>query len=228
MFFGEDMNHGKIIVLEGLDGSGKSTQSQLLLNKFCSLNRLAKIISMPNYSSLSSGPVRMYLNREISDNPFDVNSYASSSFFAVDRFINYVCNWKKFYDSENFTIICDRYSSSNMIFQLAKIDRNNWDSFLDWVCDYEYNKLEIPNPDIVIYLRVPLNISQKLIKLRGTPADLHESSLEFIKSCYEAAEYSAEKFGWSIVNCSENGKSMDSMEVISSKIESILKMEKYI
>ena len=222
------MDHGKIIVLEGLDGSGKSTQSKFLFDKFCALNHPVKLVSMPNYSSLSSGPVKMYLNKKISDNPFDINPFASSSFFAVDRFINYICDWKKFYDSERYTIICDRYSTSNMIYQLAKIDKNNWDSFLDWVYDYEYNKLGIPQPDLVIYLRVPLSISQHLIESRSTPSDLHESNMNFLKLCSEAADYSVKKFGWSIVECSENGKNIDSLEVISSKIENILKIKKYI
>lgn len=222
------MKHGKIIVLEGLDGSGKSTQSKFLFDKFCSLKRHVKLISMPNYSSLSSGPIKMYLNKKISDNPFNINPFASSSFFAVDRFINYMCDWNQFYYSKEYTIICDRYSTSNMIYQLAKINKNKWNSFIDWICDYEYNKLEIPHPDVVIYLRVPLNISQHLIELRSVPSDLHESNMDFLKLCSQAADYSAKKFGWVVIECSENGKNIDPLEVISSKIENILKIKKYI
>ena len=216
------MNHGKIIVIEGLAGSGKQTQSEILFDKFCDLRKKAELISMPNYQSLSSGPVRMYLNSQISENLFDVNSFAASSFFAVDRFINYVTSWKKFYFDENYTIICDRYTTSNMIYQLAKLDFKHWDNFLDWLCDYEYNKLQIPKPDTVIYLKLPIEISQKLLQLRNEPIDLHESDIKFLKLCLKAAEYSAEKFGWHTINCSEDGERVDPLHKISEQIFKIL------
>ena len=218
------MNHGNIIVIEGLDGCGKQTQSKILFDKFCSLEKKVKLISMPNYQSLSSGPVRMYLNSQISKNPFEVNSFAASSFFAVDRLINYILYWKKFYFDENYTIICDRYATSNMIYQLAKLDFKHWDSFLDWLCDYEYNKLKIPKPDCVIYLKLPVEISQKLIKSRNKPKDLHESDLKFLSLCSKAAEYSAKKFDWHIINCSTDGINIDSLHKISEKIFEILKI----
>ncbi len=218
------MKHGKIIVIEGLDGCGKQTQSKILFDKFFSLKKKVKLISMPNYQSLSSGPVRMYLNSQISKNLFEINSFAAASFFAVDRFINYISSWKKFYFDENYTIICDRYATSNMIYQLARLDFKYWDNFLDWLCDYEYNKLEIPKPDCVMYLKLPIEISQKLIKSRNKPKDLHESDLKFLSLCSKAAEYSAKKFNWNIINCSTDGASIDSLHKISEKIFEILKI----
>ena len=154
------MKHGKIIVLEGLDGSGKHTQSNILFEKLKFLNKNVRMISMPNYQSESSGPVKMYLNRKISDDPKKINPYASSSFFAVDRFINYFCDWKNFYELNDSILICDRYSTSNMIYQLAKVEKQNWNSFLNWISTYEYEYMEIPRPDVVIYLKVPIKISQ--------------------------------------------------------------------
>lgn len=216
------MNHGKIIVLEGLDGSGKHTQSNILFEKLKSLNKNVKMISMPNYQSESSGPVRMYLNRKISDDPKEINPYASSSFFVVDRFINYFCDWKDFYELSDSILICDRYSTSNMIYQLAKVEKQNWNSFLDWISTYEYEYMEIPRPDVVIYLKVPVKISQELIIKRSGSYDLHESDLEFLNLCEKACEYSSKKFGWKVINCSDDGENINSVEVISSKVFDIV------
>ena len=216
------MSRGKIIVLEGLDGSGKCTQSKLLFNKIVSIGRKAKLVSMPNYESESSGPVKMYLNGEISDNLYDINSFASSSFFAVDRFINYFVSWKNLYENEGFDIICDRYSTSNMIFQIAKLDEKNWDDFLNWIHDYEYNKLNIPKPDVVIYLKVPLEISSNLVRLRSKNSDLHEKNFDFLERCSIVADYVSRKFGWNVINCSSDGIKIDSVGEISKKIFQIL------
>lgn len=212
------MDHGKIIVIEGLDGSGKNTQSKILVEKLRLLNKNVKMVSMPNYNSESSGPVRMYLNYEIADNPMKINPYASSSFFAVDRFINYFCDWKKFYQTKDSILICDRYSTSNMIYHLAKIKEEDWDSFLEWICTYEYKYLEIPVPDLVLYLRVPIDISQKLMENRSKTHDLHESNLEFLKLCKKSCEYVSCKFNWKIIDCYLDKNNMKPIKDISDQI----------
>lgn len=212
---------GKIIVFEGLDGSGKYTQSKILFDNLKSQRRNVHFESIPNYNSLSSGPIKMYLNKEITDNLYDINAYSTSSFFAVDRVINYFKNWKTIYENGSI-IICDRYCTSNMIYQLAKTDKKDWDSFLEWLCDYEYNKLAIPSPDLVIYLKVPIRISQDLIKKRSSP-DLYESNKDFLEQCSEAASYSSKKFNWKIINCSQDEQSIDSVEEISEKILNLVK-----
>ena len=186
------MDHGKIIVIEGLDGSGKNTQSKILVEKLRLLNKNVKMVSMPNYNSESSGPVRMYLNYEIADNPMKINPYASSSFFAVDRFINYFCDWKKFYQTK--------------------------DSILEWICTYEYKYLEIPVPDLVLYLRVPIDISQKLMENRSKTHDLHESNLEFLKLCKKSCEYVSCKFNWKIIDCYLDKNNMKPIKDISDQI----------
>ena len=215
--------HGKIIVIEGLDGSGKYTQSKILSDKLKSLGKNVKMISMPNYESESSGPVKMYLNSEISSNPKEINPYATSSFFAVDRFINYFCDWKMFYDDEDSVVICDRYTTSNMIYQLAKVNRDNWDSFLNWIDDYEYKCLKIPRPDLVIYLKVPIDVSHKLIGVRSSSYDLHESNINFLRICEKAANFSSKKFDWKIINCSPDEVDILPLESIASQVLKIVK-----
>ncbi|MDR1364265.1 MAG: deoxynucleoside kinase [Oscillospiraceae bacterium] len=216
----------KIIVFEGLDGSGKRTQSEILTKKLLLKNFDAKLISMPNYESLSSGPIRIYLNRELGENACEVNAYAASSFFAVDRFINYIKYWKNFYEKENSIVICDRYTTSNMIYQLAKINKKDRDKFLDWLVEYEYQKLKIPKPDLVIYLKVPIEISQNLLKSRYCgnyfKQDLHEFDKNYLKQCEIAAQYLAEKYSWQIIDCSANGCEIDKLEEISEKIWNII------
>ena len=213
---------GKIIVIEGLDGCGKYTQSKILSDKLISLGKNVRVVSMPNYNSESSGPVKMYLNSEISSNPREINPYATSSFFAVDRFINYFCNWKLFHDNEDSIVICDRYTTSNMIYQLAKVDKSKWDSFLDWVDDYEYKYLKIPRPDLVIHLRVSVNVSHKLIGTRSSGYDLHESNVNFLRICEKAADFSSKKFGWKVINCSPDEVDIMPLESISSKVLKIV------
>lgn len=211
---------GKIIVFEGLDGSGKCTQSKLLFEYLKKRRENVHWESIPNYNSSSSSPIKMYLNKEITNNLYDINEYSTSSFFAVDRVINYFQTWKKIYENGSI-IICDRYSTSNMIYQLAKTKKSKWDEFLEWVEDYEYNKLTLPSPDMVIYLKVPIKISQDLIKKRSSP-DLYESNKDFLKKCSEAADYSSKKFNWNVINCSQNGEKIDSIEEISEKIVNIV------
>ena len=214
--------HGKIIVIEGLDGSGKCTQSKILFDSLKSLGKNAKVISMPNYDSESSGPIKMYLESKISNDPNEINPYATSSFFAVDRFISYFRDWKSFYNNENSIIICDRYTTSNMIYQLAKVECDKWDEFLNWIDEYEYKYLKIPRPDLVIYLKVPLHISHKLVQSRSTSYDLHESNLNFLRICEKAAAFSSEKFNWKTIDCASNETNIMSIEDISSKILNIV------
>ncbi|MDR1240525.1 MAG: thymidylate kinase [Oscillospiraceae bacterium] len=221
------MLFGKIIVIEGLDGSGKKTQSRILADQLSERGHNVKIISIPNYKSLSSGPLRIYLQGGLSENAFDVNAYAASSFFAVDRFINYIKFWKDFYQKKDSILICDRYTTSNMIYQLAKIKRECWDEFLEWLIEYEYKKLEIPEPDAVVYLKIPLKISQELMKIRYkgdiSRRDLHESDEKYLVECELAAQYSSRKFNWNIIDCLDKNEKIDTTERISNKILKIAK-----
>lgn len=215
---------GKLIVIEGLDGSGKNTQTKLLSEYFQKNGQKVSHISFPDYSQPSSTLVKMYLNSEFGSDPNDVNAYAASSFYAVDRFASFKKFWQKEY-TEGHNILCDRYTTSNAIYQMCKLPKVDWGSFLEWLCDFEYEKLKLPKPDRVIYLSVPLEISQKLLNQRYSgdenKKDLHEANLKFLKSCKEAADYVAEKQNWEKVYCFENGN-IKSISQVHNEIVNVL------
>jgi dTMP kinase len=217
----------KLIVIEGLDGSGKKTQSKLLFQYLIKKNVIAKHVSFPDYSNDSSILVKMYLNSELGNTPYEVNEYAASLFFAVDRFVSFKKYWKKNYEN-NETIIADRYTTSNAIYQMAKIPSSKWDSYLNWLYDFEYKKLNLPIPDLVIYLNMPIKNSQQFLKERydgdETKKDLHETNVVFLEKCCEAAKYSCLKDNWININCVKNG-SVKSIDEIHNEI--ILFYEKY-
>lgn len=218
---------GKIIVIEGLDGSGKSTQLEMLKQKLNSQNTPFKYIKFPDYENDSSALVRMYLAGDFGDKPSDVNAYAASSFYAVDRYANYKTNFKEFYDNGG-VILCDRYTTSNAVHQASKLDKDQVDSYLEWLYDFEFNKLKIPAPDVVIYLDMPIEISQKLMSNRYSgdegKKDIHEKDVDYLHHCRNAAIYAAEKLGWNIITCAKDDKPR-TIESISDEIYQIVKKE---
>ena len=212
---------GKLIVIEGLDGSGKSTQTPILAEELRAQGRDVKVISFPDYKSDSSVLVRMYLGGEFGSRPSDVNAYAASSFYAVDRFASYMKDWKEFYEKPDSVIIATRYTSSNEIHQLAKLDREDWDDFVCWAEDFEYEKLGIPRPDMVLYLDMRYDIALSLVSGRseatGQKKDIHELDTAYMERCHKAAAYASAKLGWKNIVCYENDMPW-SLEEISVKI----------
>ncbi len=197
---------GKLIVLEGLDGSGKATQTAMLCDSLLKRGVTMRHISFPDYDEPSSALVKMYLGGEFGKNPNAVNAYAASSFYAVDRFASYAKFWGA--DYQNGTVIvADRYTTSNLVYQLSKLPKMEWDSFIDWVQDYEYNKLGLPKPDVTLYLDMPPLVSQKLLNQRyhgdTNKKDIHESNLNYLAVCRESAAYAANKLGWQVINCAD-------------------------
>ena len=218
---------GKLIVIEGLDGSGKNTQTKLLLKYLDNIGMKNKYITFPNYECVSSSLIKMYLNSEFGSEPNAVNAYAASSFYAVDRFASFKKFWEKEYN-ENYIILCDRYTTSNAIYQICKLPENEWDEYLAWLADYEYNKLGLPKPDKVIYLSVPIEISQSLLTKRymgnETQKDIHESNLNFLRDCKKAAEYVCQTQNWNKIECAK-ARTMRSVESIHKDIINLLKEE---
>lgn len=216
---------GKLIVIEGLDGSGKSTQIEYLKSKLNGKN--VHQIKLPDYDSESSALVKMYLRGDFGKDPGDVNAYAASAFYAVDRFANYKMKWKSFYDSGDI-IISDRYTTSNAYHQATKIDKDERADFFKWLEDFEYGLIGVPKPDAVIYLDMPIGISQKMMSERyhgdETKKDIHESNLDYLYKCRDAALDAAEKMGWYVVKCSD-GDRPRSIESIGDEIFSIISTE---
>ncbi len=214
----------KLIVIEGLDGSGKATQTRLLANKLASMGKKVKQLEFPDYASPSSSLVKMYLDGEFGKNPQDVNAYAASAFYAVDRAASFLKHWKN--DCENGSVIlCDRYCTSNIIYQMSKVCKAERDDFIEWQSDFEYAKLGLPKPDAVIYLDVEPEVSQKLMEKRyegdKSKMDLHEKNLKFLLECRESAIYAADKCGWIRINCCENGD-IKPIEKIAAEIEAVV------
>lgn len=213
------------IVIEGLDGSGKATNAALLQEYLEKRGHNVKKITFPVYDSDSSAPVRMYLAGAFGKKPGDVNAYAASAFYAVDRFASYRTDWKEALDSGAW-VIADRYTTSNAVHQASKLENDERDSYLDWLYDFEFNKMGLPRPDAVIYLDVPPEISQKLIEGRyqgdNSKKDIHEQDVEYLNHCRDAALYAADKLGWHKIPLATNGV-MDSRENNLQKIINVLK-----
>ncbi len=219
------MMNGKLIVIEGLDGSGKSTQVRRLREKLTADGIALKQIKLPDYDDPSSTLVRMYLAGDFGKNPDDVNIFAASSFYAVDRYASYKRHWSKDYLSGT-VILADRYVTSNAVHQTVKLPRAKWDEYLDWLTDYEYNKMGIPKPDCVIYLDMPVEISQRLMTKRyegdEVKKDIHEANVGYLLKCREAAMYAAKKFGWNVIKCAEGDKPR-TVDDIGDEIYTIIK-----
>lgn len=217
------MSKGKLIVLEGLDGCGKSTQLDLLAKYFADNALYYRSVSFPAYNSHSGKIISDYLVGKI---PCDGTSgaYAASSFYASDRYISYVTDWREDYE-KGAVILCGRYTTSNAIYQMTKLPTSERERFLGWLAEYEYELLGLPEPDVVLYLDMPPEVSESLLSLRycGDEAkkDIHEKSTAFQQSCRKSAVFAAEKWNWQIINCAENGAAL-SIEHIHEKILSAL------
>ena len=215
---------GIFVDLEGLDGSGKTTQTELICKRLAEDGIDFRQIKLPDYDSDSSILVRKYLAGDFGKNAGDVNSYAASVLYAADRFASYTEKWGADYRAGKL-IFADRYTPANALYQMTKLDKSEWDSFLEWLFDFEYEKIGIPAPDKVIFLDMPVEVSQRLMTSRyggdETKKDVHEANVEFLNACREAALYAAEKYGWSVVNCAENGEPLP-IEVINDEVYKIL------
>lgn len=216
---------GKLVVIEGLDGSGKATQSALLAEALQNSGRLVRKVSFPNYQSPASAPVQMYLNGEFGSRPGDVNAYAASAFYAVDRYASYKTDWMEFYNGTGI-VVADRYATSNAIHQCAKLPQQEWPAYTAWLEDFEYVKLGIPKPDLVVYLDVAPEVSQKLLSKRykndNTRKDIHERDIQYLIESRNAAMWCIKNLGWRCVTCAVQDE-MRMVEDIAAEILRIVK-----
>lgn len=211
---------GKLIVIEGTDGSGKSTQFKLLSQRLEHDGVAFKHLVFPRYSEESSALIRMYLGGQFGSKPSDVNAYAASSFYAVDRYASYKMDWGQWYE-DGGTVLSDRYTTSNAVHQASKEPAEKRQEFWSWLYDFEYEKLSLPRPDLIIYLDVPTDFTEKLMRHResstGTSADIHEKDLEYLATCRETGRAAAYFYGWTVISCVKDGQ-MRSIEDIHEEI----------
>lgn len=214
---------GKLIVIEGVDGSGKQTQSDKLYRTLLSKGLRVIKVEFPDYQSESSSLVKMYLRGDFGKNPEDVSAYVASSFFAADRYASYTTKWKDFYEAGGI-VVADRYTTANMVHQASKIlDQAERDTFLEWLYQLEFGMYGIPKPDLVFFLDVPPEISMEMTRERKNKItgekekDIHEGDQHHLDTSYMNAHYVADKYGWTKISCVENGR-MRSKEDIFSDI----------
>lgn len=220
------MNHkGKLIVFEGIDGSGKSTQYKMLCNRCREEGISFENIVFPRYSEDSSALIRMYLNGEFGSDPSDVNAYAASTFYAVDRYASYVTDWGSYYQNGGI-ILSDRYTTSNAVHQGCKLSENELPDFFDWLYDLEHNRLGLPTPDLVIYLDVDVETSLSRMAQRraedGSKADIHEKDPAYLEKCLNLGHHAAAHYGWTMIDFKSNGE-IRSLEEKHEEIYQIVK-----
>ena len=211
---------GKLIVIEGTDGSGKSTQFRLLTEAVEGLGYEFRKLVFPQYSEDSSALIRMYLGGQFGNSPADVNAYAASAFYAVDRYASYKKVWGEWYEQGGL-VLSDRYTTSNAVHQASKEPEERRKEFLGWLYEFEYDRLGLPRPDLTIYLDVPTEYTEKLMRTReaatGTSADIHEQDLTYLATCRKMGKTAAEYYGWTVIDCVRDG-AMRSIEDIHQEI----------
>lgn len=216
---------GRLIVIEGIDGSGKSTQFELLTKRLEIEGRDFRRLRFPRYDNSSSALLRSYLGGEFGERPEDVSAYAASTFFFVDRYASFKTDWGDYYKSGGL-LLCDRYTTSNAIHQGAKLPESELGDFLDWLYDFEFKLMELPKPDAVLYMNIDLETSLRQMELRqertGSAADIHERDTEYLKSCIRTGELAAKRLGWSSINCLKDGE-MRKIEDIHEEIYKLVK-----
>ena len=211
---------GKLIVIEGTDGSGKSTQFRLLTERLEKEGHAFRQLEFPQYSEPSSALIKMYLGGEFGTKPSDVNAYAASAFFSVDRYASYKKVWGQWYENGGL-VLSARYTTSNAVHQASKEPEENQIAFWSWLYEYEYEKLGLPCPDLVIYLDVPTDFTEKMMRAReaatNTSADIHEQDLAYLATCRRTGKAAAAYYGWTVINCVKDDQ-MRSIEDIQEEI----------
>ena len=212
------------IVIEGIDGAGKETQTRLLKEYLKSIGKNVITQSFPNYGTDGCKPVQMYLDGKLSKTADEINAYQSSVLFAVDRFCTMTQLIKEI--NKDSVVVFDRYVSSNMLHQGGKIHNDeDLEKYLKWLENFEFNIMKIPKPDKIFFLSVPPEISMELIKQRQglksqTEKDIQESDENHLKNAYNTGIKISKMFGWEIIDCvDKEKKAMRTKEDISKEIQ---------
>lgn len=216
---------GKLIVFEGTDGSGKSTQFELLAKRLEAEQIGFQRLRFPQYEEPSSALIRMYLGGAFGDDPKAVNAYAASTFYAVDRYASYQRVWKDYYQGGGL-VVSDRYTTSNAVHQGSKVPEGERAEFFRWLYDLEYDRMGLPRPDLVVLLDMPVELSEQLMRKReqstGTHADIHERDEDYLKKCRSVALHAAKYYGWRTVSCAKDG-AIRGVEDIHEEVYAIVK-----
>ena len=211
---------GKLIVIEGTDGSGKSTQFRLLSEHLEKENIAFKHLVFPRYKEESSALIRMYLGGQFGSRPSDVGAYAASAFYAVDRYASYKMDWGQWYE-EGGLVLSDRYTTSNAVHHASKESGKAREEYLKWLYEFEYDKLGLPRPDLTIYLDVPTDFTEKMLRGReaatNTQADIHEQDMSYLATCRQCGREAAAYYNWKVIQCVKDG-AMRTMEDIHNEI----------
>ena len=219
------MKTGKLIVLEGTDGSGKSTQFKLLCSRLEAEGRPFQRLVFPQYQQPSSALIRMYLGGEFGSHPSDVNPYAASAFYAVDRYASWKKVWGEWYEGGGL-VLSDRYTTSNAVHQTCKLPEAEWEGFIRWLFDFECGKLGLPLPDRVLYLDMPTEKALELLRRREadthTHGDIHEVDGDYLALCRRTALWAAETLGWKRVPCVDAAGALRSPEDLHEEIWSLV------
>lgn len=213
---------GRMIVIEGLDGSGKTTQGNLLAQYLRGRGIPMRPLSFPDYGSQGCTLVDMYLRGDLGKDPDDINGYAASMFYAADRYISYTTDWRRDYENPDTVIVATRYTTANAYHQLAKLPRQQWESFLCWLYDFEYVKLGLPAPDDVVLLSMAPALSSACVEKRsketGIKKDIHELDADYLARCHGAAQYAASQGGWKIIDCAPEGSLLSPEKILAEII----------
>ena len=220
------MPKGKLITIEAGDGSGKATQTKALYDRLQSEGYNVMKVEYPDYDSDSSALVKMYLGGAFGDKAQAVDAYGASAFFAVDRYASFHMKWKQAYEG-GAIIIADRYTTSNMVHQAVKLsDDNERERFLNWLWDFEFSKLKLPVPDVVVYLDMDPDVSDQLIAARAKSdssrgKDIHEKDRDYLHRCHEAYGWVADKYGWKRIGCCSGGRVRSIEEIHADVYEAV-------
>jgi len=216
---------GKLIVFEGTDGSGKSTQFELLTKRLEQEGTAFRRLRFPRYDQESSALIRMYLGGAFGSDPGSVNAYMASTFYAVDRCASYLQDWKQDYEN-GALFLADRYTTSNAVHQGSKMEAKEREDYYKWLYELEYEKMQLPKPDLVILLDMPIELTRQLMRKResdtNTHADIHEQDLAYLEQCRISANTAAKFYGWQVVSGAKDGK-LRTIEQIHEEIYEIVK-----